>query len=93
MLIILMKKIFVLLVIIIIIITLRVIGIVIIIRQVSSADFYFRKESVCPISVGKEFHSVGATQESKRNSIMIVCSRETNIILLSEEECIFLLGV
>ena len=57
------------------------------------ADFIFGRESVCLSSVGKEFHILGAAIENERYPNIFVRSLGIHKILLSEEECKFLLGV
>ena len=62
-------------------------------RWVFSADINFWIESVCPSSVDKEFHIVGAAKENERCPNAFVCSLGIHGILLSEAACEYLLGV
>ena len=50
-------------------------------------------ESVCMSSKGTKFHIVGAAKENERCPNVVVRSLGIDRILLSEEECKFLLGV
>ena len=58
-----------------------------------SVDLHLLIESVCLSSEGKEFHIVGAAKENERCPNVFVRSLGIHKILLSEEECKFLLGV
>ena len=58
-----------------------------------SADLKFMVESICLSSEGKEFHIVGPAKENKQCPNIFVRSLGIHRILLSEEECKFLLGV
>ena len=62
-------------------------------RRLFSADLILWIESVCLSSVGKEFHTVGAAKENERCPNVFVRNLWIHRILLSEEECKFLLGV
>ena len=62
-------------------------------RLVCSAHLNLWIESVCLSSVGKEFHIVGAAKENELCPNVFVRSLWIYKIILSEEECKFLLGV
>ena len=61
--------------------------------MIFSADLNFLIESVCLSDEGKKCHIVGAAKDNERCPNVFVHSLGIHRIVLSEEECKFILGV